>query len=106
MGQHIPVQEQPLQAPPHSGSSPVSPPRSSAGEPVRTAAATDAPASLGRASEPEISSDQIAVRAYEIWLSKGRPDGCDVDDWLEAERQLHRQRTDPQSDSIPLNRTR
>jgi hypothetical protein len=106
MGQHIPIREQPLQAPPHGGSSPVSPPRSSAGEPSRTAAATDAPASLARESGPEISTEQIAVRAYEIWLSKGQPGGCDVEDWLEAERQLHRQRTDPQSDTIPLDPTR
>ena len=32
--------------------------------------------------------DEIAVVAYEIWLSKGQRDGSDLDDWFEAERRL------------------
>lgn len=35
-------------------------------------------------SEPEA----IARRAYEIYQSRGAYDGADLDDWLEAERQL------------------
>ena len=30
----------------------------------------------------------IAARAYEIYLLRGAADGHDVEDWLEAERQL------------------
>ena len=34
------------------------------------------------------SSEQIAIRAYHLWLTRGQPGGTDRDDWLEAERQL------------------
>ena len=34
------------------------------------------------------SSEQIAIRAYHLWLTRGQPVGTDRDDWLEAERQL------------------
>ena len=34
------------------------------------------------------SIEQISVRAYEIWLRKGRPIGRDQDNWLEAEAEL------------------
>lgn len=34
------------------------------------------------------SHDQIALRAYEIYLSRGASPGSDLDDWLEAEREL------------------
>ena len=34
------------------------------------------------------SKDRIAQRAYEIWETKGRPDGKDMECWLEAENQV------------------
>jgi hypothetical protein len=34
------------------------------------------------------SAEQIAIRAYHLWLARGQPGGTDWDDWLEAERQL------------------
>lgn len=34
------------------------------------------------------SHDEIALRAHQIWLEQGCPHGHDVDNWLEAERQL------------------
>ena len=34
------------------------------------------------------SSEQIAIRAYHLWLTRGQSVGTDWDDWLEAERQL------------------
>ena len=33
--------------------------------------------------------EQIAVRAYQIYQERGDNPGSDIDDWLEAERQLN-----------------
>jgi Protein of unknown function (DUF2934) len=45
-----------------------------------------------RAITPEVHRppprDDVAQRAYELFLSRGQTDGHDVEDWLEAERQL------------------
>ena len=30
----------------------------------------------------------IRIRAYEIYLERGEQSGCDLDDWLQAEREL------------------
>ena len=42
--------------------------------------------------EPSGSSfpghDDIARRAYELWVSRGMSAGLDTDDWLQAEREL------------------
>ena len=35
-----------------------------------------------------ITKDDVAQRAYKLFLARGRVDGHDVGDWLEAERQL------------------
>jgi rhamnose utilization protein RhaD (predicted bifunctional aldolase and dehydrogenase) len=35
-----------------------------------------------------ISKDDVARRAYELFLARGQAEGHDVEDWLEAERQL------------------
>ena len=35
-----------------------------------------------------ITKDDIARRAYELFLTRGGAEGHDVEDWLEAERQL------------------
>ena len=44
------------------------------------------PKSNGPAGKKEITQDQIARRAYEIWQSgKG---GSDYDNWIRAEREL------------------
>ncbi len=47
------------------------------------------------AAEPEatgsgsgLNRDEIARRAYELYLRRGSRNGHDVEDWLEAERQL------------------
>ena len=34
------------------------------------------------------TQEEIAIAAYEIFISRGATDGRDVDDWLEAERAL------------------
>ena len=31
---------------------------------------------------------RISLRAYELWERHGRPQGRDLDDWLEAEREI------------------
>jgi DUF2934 family protein len=41
-----------------------------------------------RLKKPGPTHDQIANRALEIYISRGREHGHDVGDWFEAERQL------------------
>ena len=43
------------------------------------------------------SHDEIAVRAYEIYLARGAAPGNDLDNWLEAERQLFGDRRRPEA---------
>ena len=38
--------------------------------------------------------DAVAKRAYEIYQGRGGQDGADLDDWLEAERQLRQSLSD------------
>ena len=35
-----------------------------------------------------LTSEQIAARAYQLYLERGRTNGHDVDDWLQAEYEL------------------
>ena len=35
-----------------------------------------------------VTDTEIARRAYDLYLARGRDDGHDVEDWLEAEREL------------------
>lgn len=44
----------------------------------------------GAAADPLNEPDAVARRAYEIYQSRGGNHGADLDDWLEAERQLKR----------------
>jgi len=39
-------------------------------------------------AELALSQETIAARAYEIYLARGAGGGRDLDDWLEAEREL------------------
>jgi hypothetical protein len=34
------------------------------------------------------NTGDVAHRAYELYLERGREDGHDIDDWLQAEREL------------------
>jgi Protein of unknown function (DUF2934) len=52
-----------------------------AGEPRSTPRGRSTAATL-----PE--TDQIARRAHELYEARGRTDGRDLDDWLQAEREL------------------
>lgn len=70
-------------------------PAASKGAPARR---TTSRRPTGGASEPSPPSpqnggaehDAIARRAYDIYRSRGSSHGSDVEDWLEAERQLKR----------------
>jgi hypothetical protein len=37
---------------------------------------------------PPPTREQIQALAHALWIDRGRPEGCDVEIWLEAERQL------------------
>ena len=39
-------------------------------------------------------ADRVALRAYELYLARGKSDGRDFDDWLAAERELSGLRDD------------
>jgi hypothetical protein len=39
-----------------------------------------------------LSYDEVARRAYEIYVARGRGEGSDLEDWLRAERELLRER--------------
>ena len=47
----------------------------------QTKSATESP-------EPVPTPDEIARRAYEIFITRGEEHGRDVDDWLQAEAEL------------------
>jgi len=40
----------------------------------------------------QIQHDEIAERAYELYLARGSNDGHAIDDWLEAEQMLRLRR--------------
>jgi Protein of unknown function (DUF2934) len=40
------------------------------------------------ARQVTLTEDEIARHAYELYVSRGREDGGDLDDWLQAEREL------------------
>jgi hypothetical protein len=47
-----------------------------------------APGTGASGHEAGPNTDQIARRAYEIFLARGGQHGRDADDWLQAEREL------------------
>ena len=42
----------------------------------------------------EVSRDEIARRAYEIYVQRGSENGMDVEDWLRAEKEVSGQAAD------------
>ena len=52
------------------------------------AAASEAAPPAGESMTAQPSYDEIAEAAYQRYLSRGGLDGYDLDDWIEAERQL------------------
>ena len=47
-----------------------------------------APQSFGDTSAAGADRDRIAMRAYELYLARGRSEGRELDDWLAAEREI------------------
>ena len=39
-------------------------------------------------TRPYPTQEEVQRRAYEIYLSQGRTDGRDLDNWLQAEREM------------------
>jgi hypothetical protein len=61
---------------------------------IRPTSATPAGVSLldpTRKEKMALSQEEIAKKAYEIWLSLGQEPGQDQKHWFEAERQLRQQ---------------
>jgi hypothetical protein len=53
--------------------------------------ATSTQAEIGEVSlENSARDEQIRRRAYEIYLERGEQPGRELDDWLQAERELQR----------------
>jgi hypothetical protein len=42
----------------------------------------------GKRTAPAVAEADVARRAYDLYLARGREDGHDVEDWLQAEREL------------------
>lgn len=56
-----------------------------------------------------VNQDEIALRAHQLWCQQGCPEGHDLDNWLEAERQLlseyaNRSSTIPASEQVDIPR--
>ena len=56
-----------------------------------------------RRQAPTPTSTDIATRAYELYCSRGCQGGHDVEDWLQAEREL-REKTTTQRRRVPRRR--
>ncbi len=68
----------------------------------RTPRTTDGATSPAKPRRPpsskksnSVSDDAVAKRAYEIYKSRGGHHGADMNDWLEAEKQLKAERIKP-----------
>jgi Protein of unknown function (DUF2934) len=46
-------------------------------------------------SDPQQLEDRIRERAYELYESRGREDGHDLEDWLHAEEEIARGKVRP-----------
>ncbi|MBI2765518.1 MAG: DUF2934 domain-containing protein [Chloroflexi bacterium] len=61
-------------------------------------------ASASRVPEPPsgdhaLAAERVAVRAYEPYCARGCEDGRDVEDWMDAERQLRDEGTSESKDA-------
>ncbi len=51
------------------------------------------PASTPTNAPVKVPHEKIAMRAYEKWCKRGRPQGTDKQDWMEAEAELRAELT-------------
>ncbi len=59
-------------------------------------------------SDSHLQHEEIALRAYEFFLQRGCEHGRDLDDWLQAERELlgnHKKRPSRRSKSVSMGVT-
>lgn len=47
--------------------------------------------------------DKIRLRAYELYLERGREPGCDIEDWLQAEREIEGGSQSAQASAVAAN---
>jgi DUF2934 family protein len=57
-------------------------------QPARPPTAATPVKSSAPAVKPEPTEDEIAKRAYELYLDRGAVDGFALDDWMQAETEL------------------
>jgi|HubBroStandDraft_6_1064221.scaffolds.fasta_scaffold376640_2 hypothetical protein len=49
-----------------------------------------------RTAEPEVDTyEEISARAYELYVGRGRENGHDLEDWLQAEAEVTAKKTRP-----------
>lgn len=60
---------------------------------TRPHAVVSASTGVPNAPKPSIIENEIARHAYDLYLSRGCQHGHDIDDWLQAERELIRSAT-------------
>jgi hypothetical protein len=60
--------------------------------PVRPAPDRSSLGSVALNRSANVTESDIARRAYELYLARDCEDGHDVDDWLQAERELQERR--------------
>lgn len=57
-------------------------------KPPETKTSRRSPSPKRRDPSPEPTRDDIARRAYEIYIERGGREGCEMEDWLQAEQEL------------------
>lgn len=63
--------------------------------------AEGAPQAAGETTAANPDRERVAMRAYELYLARGRADGQAMDDWLLAERELLTNSGSPGGSSTP-----
>lgn len=69
------------------------PPRPGEAATSKTATTTRIDVLPGLSTTQPPTYEEIAARAYDLWLSHGQPQGCERENWIEAERQLRKERS-------------
>jgi hypothetical protein len=57
------------------------------------ATSTSSAGTLQQGNTMNVLREKIAMRAYEKWCKRGRPQGTDKQDWTEAENELRAEMT-------------